>query len=397
MKRTSKLAILLMSCLLLNGCIGQQKQECSSKIVAPGKPAETTPVRLVEDPLQDFTLDHPPFERNFDIVYRDFSVIPAALDIVEVTVELSNDLWHFKITTADKMDMLLDTKEPSQFGVFVDTDFNGVSDFLLATTIQLKGGVLVTPDFELVEEIRLSIEENSITLFAHAETLGDHFEWVAYSGYSPREGAYYRTRLEALFVVPEVDLAYADSERPVLVTHSLSGTGQQCQVVETEIFSCPPPDDPPGRQNVPGSTCGEGWMLRQKRCGDRKIELWCNCSSGGPPWTGGFFGKRVEKGPNSGWVAICPFERGENYQWDEDVDGDGIPDKVVHTVIDRGYDDEPDGFLDVMIYEYDFGTNMVTITNIERDYSTGDVVNTKPWPGGPVPPYSNPGDVPRPW
>ena len=394
MKQMMNLIILLLSLsLLMIGC----PPPCSTKIVGHGTLAGAPPpVSIAEDPQLDLILDHPLFEENFDVVYRSYDMIPIALDIVRVELRRDERNYYFRVSTAgDNVPELLREKNRSAlFGIFVDTDLNGISDFLLTTTDNPERGVVVAPNFDLIEEMpSLSIDSTSVTISASINTLGDHFEWVAFTGYSPAERSHYHTPLEGLFIVPIVDMAYADTARTVLLHTTLSGTGQQCQVTDMGITRCPPPDNPPGRQNVPGAGC-EGWMLRQKRCGNLKIELWCYCCTGGPPWSGGAFGKRVEKDTNKGWIARCPFSGGQNSQDEQDADNDRVPDKVTHTVVDGGSDDDHDGYKDVMIYEYDFDTNRVTITNIERDYNTGAVVNTKILPGGSVPPYSNPKKVP---
>ena len=398
MKKMRNFTILLLISLL-NGCIQQAPEKaCDTMIIGPGELADAPPlVYTVEDPLQDFILDHPFFEEQFDVVYTGVDAVPPALDIIRVELQREGGYYYFQIFTAgDNVLEQLETRmQVIQFGIFVDTDLNGVTDLLLTSATELEQGVVVTSDFDLVEKMpSLAYDSSSLTVSASAELLGDSFAWVAFTAYSPQK-VHYRTPLKDVVFVPEVDLAYADTERRVLLSLSVSGTGQDCQVIETQITTCPPRGNPPGRQRVPGSLC-EGWMLKQKRCGDLKIELWCNCSSGRPSsWRGGAFGKRVEQGLfKRGWVAKCPFFGGQNSQVDGDTDNDGIPDKVHHTVADRGLDDDGDGYLDIMIYKYDFKTNLVTIINVERDYHTGAVVNVKYLPWGPVPPFISPNMVP---
>jgi hypothetical protein len=390
--------LLLISCLL-NGCIQQAPEKaCDTTIIGSGELTDAPPlVYTVEDPLQDFMLDHPFFEERFDVVYQGVDVIPPAVDIVRVELQREGDYYYFQIFTAGNTipEQLERGMQVIQFGIFVDIDLNGVTDLLLTSATGLERGVVVASDFGLIEEMpSLAYDSTSMTISASAALLGDSFEWIAFTAYSPQK-AYYKTPLKDVVFVPEVDLAYADTERRVLFSTSVSGTGRDCQITETRIYSCPPRGNPPGRQRVPGSTC-KGWMLKQKQCGDIKIELWCNCSSGRPSsWHGGAFGKRVEQGFfKRGWVAKCPFFGGQNSQVDEDTDNDGIPDKVHHAVADRGLDDDGDGYLDIMIYKYDFKTNLVTIINVERDYRTGAVVNVKYLPWGPVPPFISPNMVP---
>lgn len=398
MKKMRNLTMLLLSCLLI-GCIQQEPEGlCETEIVESGvlERADAPPLVLtVEDPQDDFILDHPFFEQTFDVTYQSFGMIPPTLDIVRVDLERVGDTYYFQIITAGSNvpQLLGEGMQLARFGVFVDTDLNGVSDLLLTTTVEPDRGVTVTSDFSVMEEMFPTYDTASMTVSASAEVLGDHFDWVAFTAYSPQEGAYYKTPVEDVYVVPEVDLAYADAERRVLLSTSVSGTGWGCHVVNTGITTCPPPGNPPGRRRTHGSLICKGWLLKQKQCNGLTIELWCNCSRGGPPWTGGAFGKWVENGFfRRGWVAKCPFNGGQNSQVHEDTDNDGVPDKVYHSVSDGGHDDDGDGYLDVMLYVYNFRTNLVTITNIERDYHTGAVVNVRSLP--PLPPFIEPNLVP---
>lgn len=389
--RIRNLTILLISCLLV-GCIQQEPEACDTFTVGSGEFPDAPPLVLtVEDPREDFILDHPFFELTFDVAYHTYDIIPETVDIVRVDLERIDDVYYFHIFPASAPD-LGEEGVLYRFGVFVDTDLNGVSDLLLTTTAEPDQGVVTASDFRLIEEMPLLMYDvTSLTVSASADVLGDHFEWVAFTAYSPQE-VYYETPLEDVYFMPAVDLAYAGDEKRVLVYTSVSGTGWGCHVTETGITTCPPLGNPPGRRRVPGSLC-EGWMLKQKQCNGLKIELWCNCSSGGPPWVGGAFGKWVQKGFfRKGWVAKCPFNGGHNSQVEEDEDLDGIPDKVYHAVSDMGLDDDGDGYWDVMLYVYDFRTNLVTITNIERDYHTGAVVNVRSLP--PLLPFIEPNLVP---
>ena len=390
------LTILVLSCLFM-GCIQQESPEsCITKVAESGELLDGPPlVSTVEDPLHDFILDNPLFEEHFDVVYQSFDAIPSALDIIRVDLEREDPYYYFQIFTAsDTMpEFLWGETQLIRFGVYVDTDLNGVSDIVL-TTSEPGRGMVLTSDFTFKEDMPLlTFDTTSLTVSASTALLGDHFDWVAFTAYSPRTEAYYQTPLEDVYYVPEVDLAYADTGRGILLFASISA-GKRCRITDTGISTCPPLGNPPGRRMVPGSLC-RGWMLKQKECGNLRIELWCNCSSGGPPWIGGAFGKRIEEGFfKRGWVARCPFFGGQNSQVDEDTDNDEIPDKVLHVVVDMGADDDLDGYLDVMVYKYDFKTNRVIITNIERDYHTGMTVNARIFLWGPVPPFSSPYLVP---
>jgi hypothetical protein len=252
----------------------------------------------------------------------------------------------------------------------------------------------------------LEIENTSVTMSASIRTLGEHgehpvFDWAAFTGYSPVEEAYYLTPLEDLFIVPIVDMAYADIEgRETLVSASLFGTnpGKQCQITDLQLSWCPPKaPNPPAQQLLPGPTpdpSKKGWMYWQKKCGDLKIELWCY----------GAFGRRVEKGSNKGWIARCPFDGGKNrcdiYHNPPPPQGDGMPYRVHHWVTNGFYyeaiDDFPkDGCWDWMDFDYFFNTNLVTIVNKEYQYAPGEkLVAEDPDPASPHKPYDWPNNVP---
>lgn len=389
------------------------QQPCRTEIVAGIDLRELKltppPAWVVEDPLRDYILDHPLFKENFDVVYESYKVIPTALDIVSVEVALDGDKYYFCILTAggNVLELLQEGRHSARFGVYLDRDLNGYSDVLLTTTDRgPERGIVITPDFEVIEDMpRLTIEDNSVTMRVSRETVGDHFDWVVFSGYSPREDAYYRTPLEevGVFVVPEVDITYPNPERTVLVHTVLSGSGPSCRVTGMGVTICPPPgkppNNPPGRRRVPGSSC-EGWMYQRTQCDNLGYELWCNCSVvrhdqyGNPYWHYGEYGKRVFKGSASGWVAKCPFVGGLNGQGVQDTDGDSVPDRIMHTVVDGYGDDDNDGKEDVMVYDYSFLTNKVTSCHIERSYQTGVVLDEKWLP--PTPPYTDPASVPGP-
>lgn len=399
MKRLVKLAVFLLGLgLLMPACTPTPVSPCGTEVVATIDPSELEsappPAAFAEDPLGDHILYDPLFQENFDVGYAE---VPPALDIVAVEVGLEGQNYYFRVQTAgdNVRELLLERERMVQFGIFVDTDLNGLSDFLLITTGDPERGVVISRDFERVEEMPLDINANSVTMFAPIGTLGEHFEWVAFTGYSPEEEAYYLTPLEDLFIVPIVDMAYADMERTTLVFTSLSGTGKQCQVTDMGISFCPPSGNPPGQEPLPGPTgphpSDKGWMFWQKKCGDLKIELWCY----------GAFGRRVEKGSNKGWIARCPFKGGQNFYklWDNypSPNGDGVPDRVRHWVQNGkfywGFDDDGDGCWDWMDFDYSFDTNLVTILNLEFD-SGKNLVVTDPDPASPHKPYDWPWDVP---
>jgi hypothetical protein len=340
------------------------------------------------DPAGDFILDHPVFERNFDVRYRAARDIPPSLDLERVELRQDRNGHHFRIFTGGTdVPRLFEAQGRSvRFGVFVDRDANGNGDILL-TTDEAGRGVALTPDLERADlRLAVALEPDGLTMTVPSDELGNNFDWIAFSGYSPTAQAHYRTPIQGVYVVPVVDIAYAYPDVVLLFSTTLSGTGQQCQVVTTQYNSCPAMGNPE-EEPVPG-TNHQGVFIYGKQCGSRGYDLWCI--------QGSFFGKRVYKGSTQGWVARCPFKCGYNEQQEQDTDNDGVFDVITHTVTDKDcgtyHDQDNDGYLDVMIHEYTFSTNKVVSCNVEREYQTGIEADKRCQ--APTAPYADPTNVP---
>jgi hypothetical protein len=386
--------LLLGLSLLLGACAAQtpgRPTPCGTKAVAPIDPSRLTsappPVAAVEDPPGDFLLDHPLFERNFDVLYENNAAIPPALDILAVNVELEDRNYCFRVRTAGRNlpDLLQAGRHSARIAVYVDRDLNGASDVLLSTTDQPERGVVTTSEFALIEHMpRIAIERNSVTLCLSGNS-GRSLRLAGVSGFSPVERAYYRTSLEYVFVVPVVDVAYARA-RMVEILSSYSGTGTACQVIQTQFNSCPAAGNPP-QVPVP-ATSYQGVLIYQKQCGGLGYALWCI--------SGSFFGKRVFQSSSEGWVARCPFTCGFNNEDEWDPNVDGVPDGIFHSVTDADcgsshIDQDGDGLRDTMTHDYGFSSNLVTSCDVERNQN-GTQVAKRCLP--PRVPYADPATVP---
>ncbi len=386
MNKTTYLLVLLLSLSLLMFETAVSEQ-CSKTTVGSG------PELAAVDLRQDFFLRHPLFEKNFDVKYPPREAIPKSVDIQKAQLVLKGGHYHFRISTAGKgiRKLMADGKRSVQFGVFVDSDFNGLSDLLLITTTNPKRGAIFKRDLERAKtNLLLTADDISVTMSVPESALGKRFGWVAFTGYSPHANAYFRTRWDDVRILPVIDLANVLTYVNTLVFVDISGRGQQCQVTDMGLSSCPPPGNPPGKQAIPTPSgphpTTKGWMFTRKQCGARKVELWCY----------GAFGRWVEDGANKGWIARCPFLGGQNFYTDWDYDGDGAPD-VVHHWVHNGpyYDDDHDKCRDEMDFLYRFRTNLVTITNREYD-SADNVVVEHPDVQSPHAPFDVPGLVPGP-
>jgi hypothetical protein len=399
--KPGKLLLTVALTTSLAPAISAQPRKCGETTIRPIRVSRTAPLAVssVEDPRGDFILDHPMFESNFRVSFESAAAIPSALDIIRVDVQRRDPDYIFRISTAGpNLPALLGERTRSvQFGVFVDVDRNGSGDVLLLTTDRPLTSVVLTPQLRVLErERRATVEGNTVTLAVARSRIGDRFDWVAFSGFSPRSDAHYRTPLDSIgvFFLPEIDLAYPDLERRmILFHHSISGSGSNCQITGVGMNYCPPQGNPPGRQSAPKSNC-QGWMYQGTRCGNQGFEWWCNCSSGGPPtWSGGYYGKWVFNGSVTGWIAKCPYGGGVNSQDDQDTDQDGVADVIMHTTVDGGGDDDGDGYQDVMEHTFLFSSNQVTSCNKERNYQTLALINKRCCPARP--PYDNfPSGVP---
>jgi len=104
-----------------------------------------------------------------------------------------------------------------------------------------------------------------------------------------------------------------------------------------------------------------------------KIEVWCI--------SGNTFGKRVTHPDGTqGWVGKCPYVGGLNRQALIDTDGDGRPDLIRRTIVDGGSDDDGDGRLDAMVYEYNIDSREHTATLTEDGQAVRSQTHMGPYP-----------------
>lgn len=383
--------------LLICGCSAQQQttapSPCGTNAAratdADRLAALPTAVMSLEDARGDLLLDHPVFEQNFEVRFESNASIPPAFDLVGVRLNRDGQQYCFRLQTAgsDVAERLRSNGRTARFAVYIDRDANGASDLLVTTTDQFERAVVVTPDLSRVEEsARSSATNDSVTLCVSHAAVGDHFTWLAVSGYSPAARAYHPTRLEHVFFTPEVDIAHSAGGMVEILT-TLSGSGQSCQVTSTGYNTCPAAGNPTG---VPvAGTSHDGVLILEKQCGGVGYALWC--------LDGSFFGKRVFSASADGWVAKCPFTCGYNQESDWDQNGDNVPDKLTHTVTDANCgssfnDDDSDGRRDVMRHEYLYAPNQVTSCNIERDLTTNVQVDKRCLAA--KAPYADPSTVP---
>jgi len=402
---------------------------CVEEMTAPTSPEilETLPVlrefREFEDPAGDFLLDHPFFEENFVAGDVEWAIIPPALDLRTIRLGPEGESVMFQIEVASREEggptleeLLADGRRTAQVGIYVDTDRNGVSDFLVTTTAEGDRGLIVARDVnERMADVEVRLGEAELTLFVPMVIIGDRFDWIAFTGFTPIEDAYFRTEIDALFFLPAVDVYYPqDIPSNVGFSTAYTGTGKQCHVTTSTFNSCPAQGNPTLVQVPNTSPSKQGVLLYDVRCNGRGYDFWCLSQS--------FFGKHVYDAGQQGWIARCPFHCGWNKEGRWDQDSDGLVDKIFHTITDRDctydenhdgvvnaadkhydvdgdgindvtyHDGYGDGYLDVMAHTYLYATNQVTSCNYKRDYKTIVVVskNCKPAQA----PYTDPGMVP---
>lgn len=398
----------------LIGCVPGTEPGASAPISCGGSTAlPTSPEVLAsipalreflnfEDPAGDFIRNQPFFEENFDAEgVFERSKVPAALDLRSIRVGPEGDTFMFQVGVAQDEDgptlreLLTDSRRTAQVGVYIDTDHNGVSDYLFSTTSNGERGLIVTREVnERVTDVEVRLDDYEITVFIPEELIGDRFDWSVFTGFTPIEGAFFRTELDVLFFLPQVDV-YHPQDIPINVgfTTTYSGTGRQCFVTTSAFNSCPAQGNPALVQ-VP-NTSYQGVLLYDVRCDGRGYDFWCLSQS--------FFGKHVYDVGQQGWVAKCPYPAGCNQEKRWDQDGDGLVDKIIHTVFDADgncsissgpthRDSDGDGKLDLMKHTYLYASNQVTSCNLNLDYVTKTVASQTCKPA--QAPYANPGAVP---
>lgn len=350
---------------------------CSTETAPPSGTEPEELIRLVADATDDFLLDHALFTEVYDVVFEGNDSIPPALDIVEVEVRSEGGNHTFKIRTreGDVVEEMNRDDQRVSFGVYIDSDGNGVSEYLLTTTDSIERGVIVTPEFGFVREMpKLLFEDDEITMSIPQEIVGERFYWLAFSGYSPSAEAFHPTAVEDVFVVPDVDVVSSLPDMSALVAF-YAGAGS-CQIVDKHYIACcggtcPGPAASVPLTTIPG-TSQQGKLFYRKQCGTRIYEFWCS---------GCCFGSRVYGGGTTGWVGRCPYICGMNTV-DIWAQSQNAPlDKVYHTIWDsdcsgssdpkKHYDSDTDDRIDYMAHTYSYATDELESCNPERNETTG--------------------------
>jgi len=410
---------LTLAVLSLVGCISTKPTTgggtvppasgCVEKMAAPTMPEvlEALPAlrgfRAFEDPPGDFLLDHPFFEENFDAMgVFERTRIPSALDLRTIRMGQEGESIMFQIRVAPReeggrtlTELLNDERRTAQVGIYIDTDRNGVSDFLVTTTAAAGRGLIVGRNVnERIAELEVRLGESELTLFVPKAIIGNRFDWIAFTGFTPIEGAYYHTKLAEIFFLPMVDVYYPqDIPANVGFSTAYSGTSKQCFVTTSTFNSCPAQGNPT-LVPVP-NTSYQGVLIYDVRCDGRGYDFWCLSQS--------FFGKHVYDAVKQGWIAKCPYTYGCNSEQRWDQNADGLVDKIIHTVFDSDgscsikpggphKDSDGDSLLDSMVHTYLYAPNQVTSCNLNRDYNTNVVVSQDCKPA--QTPYTDPGMVP---
>lgn len=391
--RRSLVLIGLLVLLIVAGCDGVNT--CTTEIAPPSETEPEELVRLVADSTGDFVLDHPLFTEVYDVVFQDNGSIPPALDIVQVEVFSDGEMHTIHIRTQGGgviQEMSRDDQRVS-FGVYIDSDGNGVSDYLLTTTDSPERGVIVTPEFEFVAEMPgLGFDDDVVSMQVPEEIVGARFDWLVFSGYSPKTEAFHPTALDNVFFVPQIDVVPSVAGMTGVITF-YAGPGS-CQVIDSRSsMRCPVAPGTPTTP-IPGTSI-QGKLWYRKRCGTTEAAFWC---------VGGAFGARVSGGGTTGWIGKCPYLCGGNWIDAWDSNNDGSLDKVWHIVRDADCSDpqnpmkhrDSDGDLrmDSMEHTYLFATNQLESCNLERDENTGSLLAKRCCPKRK--PYANQGDVPGP-
>lgn len=174
LRKCVSVPLLITLLVLSTGCAHIERERNLETLLAK------LPIPRVEDPMGDLILDHPVFERNFGIAFENNGAIPPTIDIRMVEVLREGDDYLFRIRTwGHNLPVLLDEgRHVARLGVYVDTDVNGVSDFLLTTTDKPGLGLVVTPEFKIIHDMEdLSIDKDLVILRIPSHLVGDHFDW----------------------------------------------------------------------------------------------------------------------------------------------------------------------------------------------------------------------------
>jgi len=377
-----------LSALQASGGLSILHRPCVTETPPPTGTEPEGVIRYAEDPTEDFEIDHPMFAELYDIVFELNTPIPPALDLVEVVVESGEGGHTFYLRTRDGgvIQEMRDLDQRATYGVYIDSDGNGVSDVTVTTTIGGERSVILTPEFELVDATsELWIEDDLIALTVPEWVIGAGFHWMAFSGYSPNPHAAYTTSMDDVVVVPDVDVVCSQVGMNALLSF-LDGPGT-CQITEKLAVACCGGTCAKSASvpytTIPG-TNQTGRLFYRKQCGQRIYEFWC---------LGACFGSRVYGGATTGWVGRCPYPCGFNTVnvWKQDATVQ--LDKVYHTIRDASCASKADmknplkhadswiggkdGRMDSMHHTYWYGTDQLTSCNVERQPGTATYIDQR--------------------
>jgi hypothetical protein len=373
------------------------------------------PVTVVEDPEGDLILDHPVFERIFDIRLESVEEVPGEVDIIAAAVERVSDFYHFSIRTRgqDVGELLAPGRQHAQYGFYIDADVDGRSDLLLLTAGKPGVGVLVTTEFDIVAELDLAVEPGGVVFRLPTEFVGDTFDWSAFSGFTPRPGAAFGTPVDTLFYFPEIDWLQPTAlirDHPLnnsMTEHfrTIQESGRLSVVFSAQQIMCPPATaeysawyKKMGLVPIPGYT-QNGVLLQE--------ELWPLQNYLTQLYCSGSFTRYIKEPTQDGFMARCPFPCGANMFFASRGPG-GQPIGYEHTIYDKpvckgqnSYDNDGDGLLDVMRHRFFWAhsnpayAKKVESCNIERALTksmTGQIKATRCCPPRKL--YSAPFDPP---
>ena len=125
---------------------------------------------------------------------------------------------------------------------------NGISDFIYTTTSEPSRGIILTTDMKVAQEnVQQQVGENEVKALLPKAVIGENFDWSAFTGYSPREGAYYAVETAAaVHFLPEVDWAHASSTvgahpigNSMIAIDKLLSSGALTVIYKSKVTTCP--------------------------------------------------------------------------------------------------------------------------------------------------------------
>lgn len=303
-------------------------------------------VRHVEDPVGDFNLDHAMFSYNFGIEFVDNEIIPPSLDLVRIEIIDEGEENIFILhTEGDALpDLLGNDRKLGQIGIYIDVDLDARSDLLVTTTVQPGQALILNRELEVISEVsRFEMGENSIQMGISKKLTGDKFNWVAFSGYTPVEGAVFLSSAEEVYFLPQVDTIIHPSllgEMIATIKYYL-GRADLSTVYYSGIINCPPAliDGQPNpyykihpTAPLPGVPPTSGG----KQVGVKISEqTWPNLSRATALWCSGSFYREVSDTSQQGWMARCPYPCGQNEMsiWSPTIKG--RPSAIIHQISNK--------------------------------------------------------------